>query len=1272
MGRYVRMVAVAAMGLAGAGALVIALSGGASATQTCTDSFTNALGGAWGTNGNWSNNAPPTAGDDACIGDTTGGSYTVIGSGAMVAHSITIGGSHGGTQTLNVQGNGLGNASLSLGAGVSAIKSNGALVMDSTNGDFAQLIGSSTLTNNGSFSTVQDGGGTRYVEVPLTNAGTGTVTISAADTRQDNGTLTSNSAAFTVASGGSMALTGGSSFTNSAGTLTATGTFTETGGTFTESGGNEAGANPAVIWNATMVDSAGTGSFLLQGSDTLSGTIPSLQTVNVQGNGAGNALTTLSGTVINNGTLQLDSTNGDYADIGGTGSLDNKGLVKTLQHAGGVRYFQAAVTNESGATIEIASTDTRQDNATLTTNKGSFTVDSTFGFVVSANSSFTNSAGSLTVNGAFTEIGGTFTESGGNEAGANPAVISSAIMVDSAGTGAFLLQGTVTLSGTIPVGQTVTAQGNAAGNAAVLLTGTVINRGTVLLDSTNGDFAALETGTAGALDNKAIVKTIEDQHGIRYFEVNITNESGATIEIASADTRVDLANTIANSGTFTVDSTFGISLTAGSSFTNAAGSLNVNGAFAEIGGTFTQSGGVETGNPATVQSATMADSAGTGSFTLTAGVTLSGSIPSGQTITVLGNAAGNASTTLSGTVTNNGIMLLDSTNGDWGLINGGTLDNKGTVKTVQDGGGQRYFEAPIINETGATIEVAAADTRQDVNTLTTNKGAFTVDSGAAIALSGGSSFTNSAGTLTANGTFTEIGGTFTESGGNEAGTNPAVIESAAMVDSAGTGSFVLEASDSLSGTIPSGQTVTLLGSGAGNAIATLTGGTVINSGTLALDSNNGDYALINGGTLDNKAMVQTVQHGGGIRYFEAPITNEAGATIQINTTDTRQDANTVTANSGTLALGDGAHFSLTAGSTLTETASAVTGATVDAVTGTSLLTGGGISLAGTLQVTTVGSPAVGTSYQPIIGTLSGSFSTLSFGSHDYDVTVSGSAVTLTVGNPFVLTGRHVTATEDTPATNVPVATFTDDDQAGSTYTATINWGDSSQSTGTVSTTGTGGTVRGTHTWATFGTFTILTTVTDSTGTTLFVTSTATVHVAPLPAVSTVTPPAVAQGGSANLVLTGTGFTADSAVSFSNAGITIDTVTFVRSTELKVSVDVAANAITGAGNVAVTTDGGTGTCANCLTVNPAPKVTGAGPNMPRGQTTVETVTGTGFQAGLTVTTNIPGATVGTPQGITATTFTASITVPIGDNTGTYRLTVKNPDGGAGSKTCLHVV
>jgi VCBS repeat-containing protein len=97
-----------------------------------------------------------------------------------------------------------------------------------------------------------------------------------------------------------------------------------------------------------------------------------------------------------------------------------------------------------------------------------------------------------------------------------------------------------------------------------------------------------------------------------------------------------------------------------------------------------------------------------------------------------------------------------------------------------------------------------------------------------------------------------------------------------------------------------------------------------------------------------------------------------------------------------------------------------------------------------------------------------------------------------------VTGIPFSMTEGVLATDVTVATFTDPDGYGGTYTATIDWGDGGNSPGTI----TGGTVKGSHQYGAEGTYNVVVTVTeaneeadpDSQGTSF---STATVDDAPL-------------------------------------------------------------------------------------------------------------------------------------------------------------------------------
>jgi cyclophilin family peptidyl-prolyl cis-trans isomerase len=96
------------------------------------------------------------------------------------------------------------------------------------------------------------------------------------------------------------------------------------------------------------------------------------------------------------------------------------------------------------------------------------------------------------------------------------------------------------------------------------------------------------------------------------------------------------------------------------------------------------------------------------------------------------------------------------------------------------------------------------------------------------------------------------------------------------------------------------------------------------------------------------------------------------------------------------------------------------------------------------------------------------------------VTTATSMATV-VDAPLSAQGVPVTAGGGVPLNDIMVATFTDSDPNGtvSDYTATINWGDGTTSTGTISAGSTGAfSVLGSHTYSTQGTFTISVTVND--------------------------------------------------------------------------------------------------------------------------------------------------------------------------------------------------
>jgi hypothetical protein len=126
-------------------------------------------------------------------------------------------------------------------------------------------------------------------------------------------------------------------------------------------------------------------------------------------------------------------------------------------------------------------------------------------------------------------------------------------------------------------------------------------------------------------------------------------------------------------------------------------------------------------------------------------------------------------------------------------------------------------------------------------------------------------------------------------------------------------------------------------------------------------------------------------------------------------------------------------------------------------------------------------------------TVSGSHTYAEEGPYDVKVTINdvdNSVNTATVHSTANVADAPLTSACAAPPVSLqafagPTATFTDADPGGtsSDYTATIDWGDSSTSAGTVSP-GTGNgpyTVSGAHTYTTTGTFTITTTIKDAGG-----------------------------------------------------------------------------------------------------------------------------------------------------------------------------------------------
>ncbi len=149
--------------------------------------------------------------------------------------------------------------------------------------------------------------------------------------------------------------------------------------------------------------------------------------------------------------------------------------------------------------------------------------------------------------------------------------------------------------------------------------------------------------------------------------------------------------------------------------------------------------------------------------------------------------------------------------------------------------------------------------------------------------------------------------------------------------------------------------------------------------------------------------------------------------------------------------------------------------------------------------------------------------------------------------------------------------------------------------------------------------------------------------APVPTLTSVTPNSGTQGTAVNVTLAGSGFIAGATVGVTGSGITVSNVTVVSGTQITATLNIAANATTGAHNISITTTGGTSNTV-AFTVNSAsglPTLTSIAPSSGAQGTSVNvTLTGTNFTTGSQVRLQGGGLTqtnivVVSPTQITAT-------------------------------------
>ncbi|TWB37238.1 autotransporter-associated beta strand repeat-containing protein [Nitrospirillum pindoramense] len=973
-----------------------------------------------------------TAGDDntdtSFSGAITGtGGLTKTGTGTLTLSGTST---YTGATTISAGEIMVSGGSAIADSSAVTVASGATLQLEASNETVGSLAGAGTVTLNGgtlttggnntstTFSGVlQDGG----IDGGLTKAGTGTFTLSGANTY--TGTTTISAGKLEAASSGALGSSTGGTTIASAGTL-----LIDDGVTI-----------------ADAVSTAGNGSLTLNtstGSATVSGNVTLTADARVNVNGTGTL--TLGGTVggaytlyknVGTGTLVLSNSNGAGATnlniATGTLSItDNTNLTAgTLTLNGGALAVTGSAVTVSKA-ITLGSGGGTIRNANDVTLSGA--LSSTGGLIKTGAGKLTLTTGTNTYTGSTTISAGTLAVAGlgstsslifngGTLLSTGAFTSSTAITVNAAG-GTVDSTGLLSLSGAVTGTGALTAK-STAGNGVLKLLGNNTFSGGVTLTSGILDISsntALGTGTLTINGGKIRSTTNLTYNLANNLVLNTDLLMAGTYALAFSGT-VDLGG-----ATRTINDQLGSGNDLTFSGVVSNGSLNV--ASQVNGGTYASVILSNTGNTytnATVTSGTLsiagAGSLGSGSVTLAGGTLLvNGAATIAKNIAVTASstlqvASGNAAT-LSGNITgsNSTLTLTTGTGANDGLTLSGANSYSGALsisagKVTASGGSAIADTSAVTVASGATLALAASET---IGSLA---GAGTVSLGSFNTLTAGGDNTSTtfSGAITGTGGLTKTGtGTLTLSGANTY--TGATTISAGQITVSG-GSAI---SDSSAVSVASGATLLV---SASETVGSLSG-----AGTVTLNG----ATLTAGGDNTSTTFSGVIQNGAS-----AGALSKAGSgTFTLSGANTYTGVTTISA--GTLeAASSGALGSSTGATTVVSGASLKVddGVTIaDALT----IAGSGISSSGAINLSS-GS-----------ATLSGNV-TLSAASSIY---VADTA-TLTLGGAlagaFTLTRNFgngavvLTANNSTGSTNlnIQVGTLSITDQTNlTTGTLTLNMG----------------------------------------------------------------------------------------------------------------------------------------------------------------------------------------------------------------------------------------
>jgi len=806
------LMAIAAIGTMTGVAVVgfVATAGPAAAVGCSGDTWTNTSGGSWDTNGNWSNDAPPSGSTAACI--TAPGSYTVtIGNETISAGAVTLGAS-GSTPTLAI-GNNLSSepavtfanvtntagSSLTFNWGgtltVTGAFTNAGTVDESLNEPSAFTIAS--FDNQGTFQT---GAGSTYAlpssSATFLNDTTGTLSVPSAD-----------SLTFSSPGGDTGTVTQDGTVDNS-GTLTVQDELSVEGGSICGTApqvGVDGGSIGTLNFAATVSTGSPCGTGIetdnidianVSSNGTLSGNIPSAYTVVIGNGGSSCPSISIAGALTNSGTLEPS----DCTTLTDTSSLTNSGTIEVPNTGfSGATFDLSSFTNNGSFDVDTTSTYTMPTSASTFTNGSAGTVDVLTGTTLTLSSPSAN-VGTFTQDGtidlaaanAFTVEDAVAIDGGSIcgaplEIGTNGGSVGSLTFESSVGSGSCnsgSLKDNIdfaniptngTLSGNIPAAYTVEMGNGGSSYPNITLSGAITNSGTLSM-GWEGTFTDTST-----LTNKGTLEVPASTFSSVFDLTNLVNKGTFAVD-APVTWSLPTSGSIDNSSTGTISVATGQTLAVSStaspqgSVTQAGiidnhGTLNVEAPVSISGGSICGNRlnvGLDGGVSQTltfVGAVAAGPACGTGLasdqvFMANITGTLAGSVPRGYTV-VIGDG-GSSYAHITSTATSNA-GVIEPEDGGTMTFTGSSFTNTGTLEfpTNTYTSTEFVFNSNVTSSGKITANAGGTFVLPSGDTLTTTKKIKIAGTGTVLNITG--SLANTKTLQIAAGDALDVTGTYSQS-----------------------------------------------------------------------------------------------------------------------------------------------------------------------------------------------------------------------------------------------------------------------------------------------------------------------------------------------------------------------------------------------------------------------------------------------------------------------------------------------------------------------------